>query len=86
MELYQKCRFEIAVQLPAFFSLQRRLQNPGSVAAVSDRRLSWLAISAVGDRRYRVLQAPLQPQKTLLRLYWAASDPLAASFAVAIER
>jgi hypothetical protein len=32
------------------------MQNPVSVAAVSDRRPFLPAISAVGDRRYRVLQ------------------------------
>jgi len=36
--------------------MQRLLQNPVAVAAVSDRRPSLPAISAVGDRRYRVLQ------------------------------
>jgi len=40
-------------------TLLRFLQNPASVAAVSDRRPSLPAISAVGDRRYRVLQEAL---------------------------
>jgi hypothetical protein len=38
------------------FRTEEVLSKPGSVAAVSDRRLSLPAISAVGDRRYRVLQ------------------------------
>jgi hypothetical protein len=47
----------------------RLLQNPVSVAAVSDRRPYLPAISAVGDRRYRVLQTALpfsQPELPLL--------------------
>ncbi|MBI5687074.1 MAG: hypothetical protein HZC54_18545 [Verrucomicrobia bacterium] len=39
------------------------LQNPSSVAAVSDRRPPMLRISAVGDRRYRVLQEPLKSEE-----------------------
>jgi hypothetical protein len=43
----------------------RLLQNPGSVAAVSDRRLSLPAFTAVRDRRYRVLQKPQMELETV---------------------